>query len=134
MPRQSVLFIKTSLIYLAIGFTIGGLMLANKGLSISPFIYTLLPAHMEFLLVGWLVQLAMGVMFWIMPRFSGSKPRGNARLIDLAFWFLNIGIGLVSLRSFLKITGMMVAGRAMEVIAVLVFGLGTWNRIKSHGK
>ena len=133
MPRQSVLFIKASLIYLAVGFTFGGLMLANKGVLISPFLFSLLPAHMEFLLVGWLVQLAMGVVFWIVPRFSGAEPRGNVRLIVAAFWFLNFGIGLVTLQPYLDIAWLMVAGRTMEVMAVFVFGLGTWKRIKPHG-
>ena len=48
MPRQSVWFTKASLIYLAVGFTFGGLMLANKGLLISPFLFALLPAHIDF--------------------------------------------------------------------------------------
>lgn len=134
MPRQSVWFVKASLIYLALGFTFGGLMLANKGVLISPFLFTLLPAHMEFLLMGWLVQLAMGVVFWIAPRFSGAKPRGNVYLVILAFWLLNLGIGLVSLRSYVQIDWLMLVGRLMEVTAVTGFGIGTWKRIKPHGR
>ena len=134
MPRLSVWFAKASLAYLAIGFTFGGLMLANKGILISPFLFTLLPAHMEFLLIGWMVQLAMGVVFWIAPRFSGAKPRGNVRLIILAFWLLNLGIGLVALQPYVNVDGLTIAGRSMEVAAVIGFGIGTWKRIKPHGR
>jgi cbb3-type cytochrome oxidase subunit 1 len=134
VPRQSVWFVKTSLIYLAFGFTFGGLMLANKGVFISPFLFTLLPAHMEFLLMGWLVQLAMGVVFWIAPRFSGMNPRGNVPLIIAAFWLLNLGIGLVSLQPYLLVDWLTLAGRSMEVTAVICFGFGTWKRIKPHGR
>jgi len=134
MPRQSAWFIKASLIYLAVGFTFGGLMLANKGIFFSSFVYTLLPAHMEFLLLGWLVQLAMGVVFWVVPRFTGSKPRGDVHLIIAAFCLLNLGIILVSLQPYLDIDWLRLAGRSMEVVAVIGFGVGTWNRIKPLGK
>lgn len=134
MPRQSVWFVKASLIYLAVGFTFGGLMLSNKGILISPFLFALLPAHMEFLLMGWLVQLAMGVVFWIAPRFSGTNPRGNVPVIVTAFWLLNIGIGLVSLQPFLSVGWLGLAGRSMEMTAVICFGIGAWKRIKPHGK
>jgi cbb3-type cytochrome oxidase subunit 1 len=134
MPRQSVWFVRASLIYLAVGFTFGGLMLANKGVLISPFLFTLLPAHMEFLLIGWMVQLAMGVVFWIAPRFSGAKPRGHVYLIILAFWLLNLGIGLVALQPYVRIAWLTLAGRSMEATAVICFGVGTWKRIKPHGR
>jgi len=134
MPRQSVWFVKASLAYLAAGFTFGGLMLANKGILISPFLFTLLPAHMEFLLIGWMVQLAMGVVFWIVPRFSGAKPRGKVYLIILAFWLLNLGIGLVALQPYVNVDGLTFTGRSMEAVAVICFGVGTWKRIKPHGR
>lgn len=134
MPRQSAWFIKASLIYLATGFTLGGLMLANKGILISPIVFTFLPAHMEFLLLGWLVQLAMGVVFWVVPRFSGAKPRGNVHFIIAAFCLLNLGIILVSLQPYINVDWPRLAGRSMEVVAVIGFGVGTWNRIKPLGK
>ena len=134
MPRLSVWFVKASLAYLAVGFTFGGLMLANKGILISPFLFTLLPAHMEFLLMGWLVQLAMGVVFWIVPRFSGAKPRGKVYLIILTFWLLNLGICLVALQPYVHVGWLKLAGHSMEVTAVIGFGIGTWKRIKPHGR
>ena len=134
MPRQSVWLVKSSLVYLAIGFTFGGLMLANKGVFISPFLFTLLPAHMEFLLLGWLVQLAMGVVFWIVPRLSGGQPRGNVHLIITAFWLFNLGIILVSLQPYINVDWLRLAGRSIEVVAVIGFWGGTWKRIKPLGK
>ncbi len=130
MPRQSVWFIKASFLYLVVGFTIGGLMLANKGVLFAPLVVTLLPMHMEFLLLGWLVQLAMGVIFWISPRFTGATPRGNVGLISLAFWFFNTGILLVSFAPYLHPGWLRLMGKSMEVTAVVGFGFGTWKRIK----
>lgn len=92
MPRLSVIFVRASLIYLLLGFSIGGLMLANKGILISPAIWALLPLHIEFALMGWMIQLAMGVMFWILPQFQKGPPRGDERLVGLALILVNVGI------------------------------------------
>jgi hypothetical protein len=44
---------------------------------ISLALWMLLPFHVEFELLGEIVQLVMGVFFWILPRFSNSPMRGN---------------------------------------------------------
>ncbi len=87
MPRLSAWFVRASLLYLLVGFAFGALMLAQVGVSYDPGIVVLLPVHMEFLLVGWLVQLAMGVAFWIFPRWGLTLPnaRGNQSLIWASF-------------------------------------------------
>src|SRR5512141_1428250 len=99
MPRLSVWFVRLSLIYFLLGFTFGALLLAQKGISYFPPIWSLFPIHMEFLLIGWFAQLAMGVAFWILPRFSKGSPRGNVSLIWLSFALVNVGliIGIVRL-------------------------------------
>lgn len=132
MPRLSACFVRASLTYLLLGFTIGGLLLANKGIMISPAIWVLLPIHIEFALVGWMIQLAMGVAFWILPRFSTGSPRGNEQLSWLAFLLVNTGILLV----VLPIPGTQwpaLAGRLLETLAVVAFVGGNWKRIKPHG-
>ena len=133
MPRLSVWFIRASLIYLLAGFTLGALMLAQKGISYFPLIMIVLPVHMEFLLVGWLVQLAMGVAFWIFPRFGLGNPhaRGNVKLIWTSFFLLNAGVLIVALE--LWITPAYLIGRALEVGAVIIYAAGLWRRVKPHG-
>lgn len=130
MPRLSVYFIRASLIYLFIGFTFGGLMLANKGVMISPALWMLLPVHMEFAFVGWMIQLAMGVAFWILPRFSKGAPRGDERLSWIAFLLINAGILLVVLDVPLGLQGLALIGRVLEGTALFAFVLGNWRRIK----
>ncbi len=133
MPRLTVWFVRTSLLYLLAGFTLGALMLAQDGISYDPGILRLLPVHIEFLLAGWLVQLAMGVAFWIFPRFGLGLPRsrGNEALIWSAFWLLNGGIWVVVLS--LWIPAALLAGRLAEAAGVIVYAAGTWRRIKPHG-
>lgn len=133
MPRLSVYFIRASLIYLLLGFTLGALILANKGLTISPAIWMLLPIHIELDLIGWLIQLAMGVAFWILPRFSKGPIRGNERLSWFAFILINTGILLVASQGMFEINGLILIGRVFETLALVLFAVGNWRRIKAHG-
>lgn len=131
MPRLSARFIHASMIYLALGFTLGSLLLANKGILFSPWTWTLLPAHMEFLLVGWIVQLTMGMAFWIFPRFATRRPRGNENLVQVSFVLLNVGLWLAAIQPFSHFNWLTPLGRTLEAASVLLFMFSTWSRVKS---
>lgn len=132
MPRLSCWFVRAALIYLALGFTLGALMLANKGLPLSPAIWRLLPAHIECLLLGWTVQLIMGIGFWILPRFQGQ--RGHEAPAWAAFWLLNAGVLLAGFGATLALPGwVIVSGRLAEAAAVAAFAVHAWPRIKPVG-
>jgi heme/copper-type cytochrome/quinol oxidase subunit 1 len=133
MPRLSTWFVRLSLLYLALGFSLGALLLANKAWQFSPSIWKLLPVHSEVLLLGWFVQLAVGVAYWILPRTSGIHPRGNPRLAWLAFWLINLGIALVIFEAFVPLGGLLLAGRLFQLAGVLAFVMGSWVRVKSFG-
>ena len=62
--------VRAALLHLGMGFTFGALMLFDKAVSFYPEVWRLWSIHVEVTLVGWIVQLAMGVAFWIMPRFA----------------------------------------------------------------
>jgi hypothetical protein len=129
MPRLSAWFVRAALIYLALGFTLGMLLLANKGIQISPYIWQLLPAHIEFLLIGWTVQLALGVAFWILPRWQ--TQRGNVRPAWVAFFLLNMGIWCVVLTPWLNLPAWVLSlGRVCEAAAAGAFALHAWPRVK----
>jgi len=131
MPGLSVWYVRSALVYLALGFTLGMLMLWHKGVPIHPALWALLPAHIEFLLLGWTLQLALGVAFWILPRFR--TERGNVGLAWLAYWLLNAGIWLVTLDPWLGSASFAWVGRSAEVLAVVAFALHAWPRIKPPG-
>ncbi len=133
MPRLSVYFVRASLIYLILGFTLGGLLLANKGVMISPLIWALLPIHIEFTFVGWMVQLAIGIAFWILPRFSKSPIRGDERWSWGAFILLNAGIICVVLQSLFGLHWLSFIGRIFEALALTAFVIGNWKRVKPIG-
>jgi hypothetical protein len=130
MPRLSVYFVRASLIYLVLGFTFGGLLLANKGVMISPLIWALLPIHIEFLFIGWMIQLAIGIAFWILPRFSKGALRGNENWSWGTLFLLNAGILCVVLQSLFGLQWLSVLGRVFETLALAAFAIGNWKRVR----
>jgi cbb3-type cytochrome oxidase subunit 1 len=132
MPRTSVLFVRASLLYLLAGFTLGGLLLADKTLLFWPGLFAWIPVHADLLLSGWLAQLAMGVTYWIVPRFSNRQsPRGNPLWITFSFWTFNAGV-LLALFSPLQPTALG-AGRGLQALGILLFIISIWRRIKPTG-
>lgn len=130
MPRLSIWLVRCALIHLLLGFTIGALLLAHKGIPFAPWLWRLLPAHMEILLLGWTLQLAMGVAFWILPRFYTARP--HTWLVWLALILLNCGVILVALSPFFSANVPVAAlGRAAETAAVLAFACHAWPRVKA---
>lgn len=130
MPRLSQWYIRASMVYLLLGFTFGALLLAHKGQPLHPALWRWLPAHIEWLLVGWVAQLTLGVAFWILPRFWVEPRRGKTTGATAAFVLLNAGIGLMTLYSLLALSPWAaVGGRVLEVAAVAAFAHAAWPRV-----
>ena len=134
MIRLSVWTIRTALSYLGAGFLVGALMLAQKGVPIDPAMLRLLPLHVEFVLIGWTLQLGMGVAFWILPRF-GREPRyGNQTFGWTAYVLVNLGILCAGVGPWLGAAPLiLLLGRIAELLAVVFFALHAWPRIKAPG-
>jgi len=134
MPRFSVWAVRASLIYLTLGFTVGALLLFEKGVPLHPGVWQLLPMHIEFLVFGWMVQLAMGVAFWIFPRFRFGSRRGNVPAAWIALVLLNAGVWLAGAGPALNTPALVpFLGRIAEAGAALAFAAHAWPRVKPPG-
>ncbi len=135
MTRLSVWTVRTSLLYLGAGFLIGALMLTQKGVpTFDPSALRMLPLHVEFVLFGWTLQLAMGIAFWILPRFSHGPRYGNQVFGWLAFVLLNIGVLCAGLSQWLGAdSAFALLGRLAEVGAVIAFVGHAWPRVRPIG-
>ncbi len=89
--------------------------------------------HVHMLLVGWTVQLAFGVAFWILPRLDAQNNRGNVALMWLCYPALNAGVLLASLpdplRGRLPSEVLAVAAGILYLLATLTFVLHAWRRV-----
>jgi hypothetical protein len=131
--------IRTALVWLTLGYTVGGLLLLNKGLSLLPWLWTLRFTHVHLLLIGWMVQFACGVAFWILPRLDASGARGDERLIWLCYAALNIGVVLAALHDPLTaaigeaivMRLMLVGAGVLYIVAIGAFAAHAAPRIVS---
>lgn len=135
MPFLSLILIRTALLYLAIGFTLGGLILLNKAVPFQPALWRLLPLHVEFALVGWIIQFVMGAAYWMLPRLGQYRPRGS----DVPVWgtiiCLNAGIWLAGIATFVSSPfPLEMAGRMLEFAAIVLFAVHAWPRVRPFGE
>jgi len=138
MPPLSRWFIKA-------GFVSLGLALVFELLQLRPAdTLTQLPdvaihlAAIHLLTVGWLLQVIIGVAFWMFPRHPTSPPRGDARYGWWAFGLLNAGL-------LLRLVGepwrLGFSGPAWPLVAAGLFQLSgvasaltlLWPRIRATG-
>jgi cbb3-type cytochrome oxidase subunit 1 len=134
MPRLSVWFIRSALCYLAIGLLAGAVLLANRDVSLGPWVAHLRPVHIEFLLMGWTVQLALGVAFWILPRYRTGAERGREELAWISYGLLNTGVITAAAGPAVGLPpAVPLLGHAAEALAAAAFSLHAWPRVKMFG-
>ena len=86
MDTYSRLFIKASVIYLAIGVLFGlHMAVADHAQQQLRFV------HIHLLLLGFMAMMIYGVAYHILPRFN-AKPVPYPILIPVHFWLSNIGL------------------------------------------
>lgn len=114
MNKLANLFIKTSLVYLAISTVLGVLIIPGPGFSFM---------HSHFALIGWVSFLLFGICYEIIPRFTG-KPLFSEKLGVLQFWFGNIGlIGLFFSYPFMKMYMVKQKDSSDAMLMVVIFGI-----------
>jgi hypothetical protein len=138
MPRLSCWFIKAALLHLATSVTLGGLILAAKGLPIAMgWAWLLLPAHMQLALGGWLIQLALGMAYWVLPRLNGAGDRGRFVWAWASFGLWNTGIVsaalALALRPLARSIGLdllLAFGAVLQLGGLAAFAWHTWPRLR----
>jgi cbb3-type cytochrome oxidase subunit 1 len=131
MPRLSIFLIRAALIHFGIGFTIGALILYNKGIPAFPWIWRLLPVHVEMLIFGWMAQLAMGVSFFALPRFPDTEKRyGKVWLGWISFALLNTAIIVMAFAYWQPSAGLAFASRMMLITSAITYVLMIFPRVK----
>lgn len=130
MPKLSIWFVRASLVYMGIGFLFGSLILHHKGIPIYPWTWRLLNPHVEIMIFGWTLQFVMGVAFWILPRFSGEGRYGKSALGWWSLALINCGVLLTAVSSWFAIYPLILAGHLCTLVAIGLFILLVWPRVK----
>jgi cbb3-type cytochrome oxidase subunit 1 len=126
--------IRTALVYLVVGFGLGAVMLAYK---VTPFIPVLIarlrPLHVELLTLGWTMNLALGVAYWILPRRPSDGERGSETAMTLVWAMLNVGVLSAGVGQGSGAPVAPLIGRLAEAAAAGAFARHAWSRLKPFG-
>ena len=127
MPTLARWYLKTALLYLALGTLLGTFILWNKGQPI-PGAWQMLAPHIALVTWGWLLLLTMGVAYWILPRWGQERRR--VWLAAAGYVCLNAALWLVALAPWLSAAWLNAIGGAFQAAACLAFSLHAWPRVR----
>ncbi len=130
-------FIKTGIVFLLIGLTLGVYMLIRRELTGSwPHPY-LVSAHTHAVLVGFVMFMILGVALWLFPRPHRDDVRYRPALIEASYWLLLLG---TSGRFVAEVTHvwldmnflrwLVIAGGISQAAGLGVFMWTMWSRIR----
>lgn len=133
-------YIKTAVLFLALGLGIGGWMIVRREL------YRRFPtpyetsAHTHAILVGFVMSMILGVALWLFPRPDKSDTRYRPALAEGSYWLLTVGtlsrVAGELLRSIAPAEWLrwpIMAGGLLQIAALLLFFYTMWSRIRAVG-
>ena len=95
MPPIARTYVKAAFAYFVAAFVLGALMMLDRWLSFSRWLKVVYVSQLHLLMVGWITQLAIGVAYWMFPRFlkvQNPQRRGSDALAWAVLACLNIGL------------------------------------------
>lgn len=141
MPAIARSYVKTAFVYFVAAFLLGALMALDSWLGFSRWLRVVYLSQLHLLVVGWITQLAIGVAYWIFPRFRKEQavpPRGSDALAWGVLVCLNVGL---LLRFFLEpfhlmrpqpwLAFLLALSGVLQAAAAVGFGLLVWGRVRA---
>ena len=141
MPPIARNFVKAAFLYFLAAFFLGALMMLDRWLSFSRWLKVVYLSQLHLLMVGWITQLAIGVAYWIFPRFlkgQDPRPRGSDALAWAVLICLNAGLLLRFIFEPFYLMGpkpwlaaLMALSGVLQALAAFGFGWLIWGRIRA---
>jgi hypothetical protein len=138
MDRLSAIMLRASFVWLLAGAIVGATMMIDEILPGSWRVW-MAPTHGHMLFVGWFVQFAIGVGYWLLPRKRPpDRPLGYAeRPALIAVALLNAGLLLRVIAEPAQrsghhgdwITALLGCSGAFQVAAFAIFVVQLWPRV-----
>ncbi len=137
MPPLVRRYLKTAILFLAVGLAIGLTLLVRRellGVWPAPYLVT---AHVHAMLVGFVVMMILGVALWMFPRAARDDTRYDPRAAELAYWLVAGGTLLRMVSELLRagwghpaLRWAVVAAALAQVLGIGVFFWTMWSRIR----
>lgn len=129
-------FIQASLMWLALGVTVGAAMAAYPPWTIYR------PIHMHMTLLGFVTMMIFGVAYHVIPRFAG-RPLWSKRLAAVHVWVSNVGLAVMCVGFALRVsskmdmtlaTSILGSGGALSAIGAYLFAFNLWRSIGTRAE
>ena len=115
-------------------------MMLDRWLTLGRWLRVLYMSQLHLLVVGWITQLAVGVAYWILPRFlkeDDPRPRGS----DAVAWFVLISLNVGLLLRFAVepfylmdqqswLAALLALAGVLQALAAAGFAWIIWGRIR----
>jgi uncharacterized protein involved in response to NO len=133
-------YLKTGIVFLAIGLAIGTWMMGERdlvGRFPSPYEQS---AHTHAILVGFVMMMILGVALWLFPRPAKEDSRYAPHLADAAYWLVTVGTAVRIIGELARgvteafwIRGATFAAGLLQVAGLGLFFYTMWSRIRPVG-
>ena len=133
-------YLKTAILFLALGLAIGGWMMVRRellGRFPTPHEAS---AHTHAILVGFVMMMILGVALWLFPRPDKADTRYSPRTAEAAYWLVTVGtagrvagellrphVGALPLRLAVVLLGF------AQIAGIGLFFHTMWSRIRPLG-
>lgn len=130
MSKSAQLFLITALVYLGLGLVLHATAMFDVWLGFNPLAYTSVGSTMQMLLIGWLTQSAMGLLY--------DRLVKSPRLVAVVWACLNVGLVLTIVgQPVLALTGndlvggLVAMGGLMQVTGGVTFAVEVGRAMRS---
>ena len=129
MDWFSKAFVKSALVWLGLGVTLGVTM------AVHPATAVYRTAHLHMNLLGFVSMMIYGVSYHVMPRFTGNAIH-NVRLAVAQLWLANAGLALLVAGFGVRAQGgrasiyLLAIGGVLGAVAAYVFIYNIWRTLE----
>lgn len=141
MPPLARTYIKASFVYFVVAFVLGAMIMLDRWQGFSRWLRVGNVSYLHLLMVGWITQLALGVAYWMFPRFlkeQDPRGRGSDRLAWFVFVTLNAGLvlRLICEPFYLMgpqpwLAGLLALSGVLQAASAVGFGILIWGRVRA---
>lgn len=116
--------------HLVLAAAVGAILLTHNAVWIDAGLRRWVPAHVESMLIGWLLQFVLAIAYWILPRYGAAHRPGRRRAAVAGAVTLNGGVLLVWVAAAAGSAAVLVGARGAQAAGAALLMWHFWPRVR----